>query len=91
MYRFGEEQLFPPTGQKGRKPATVDMQPYIPISNGMGPYLDQTFELQNFRHGVDRGQFGYLNPPAEDSDIDTGHYKNSQGMDRDKAVAHPPT
>ncbi|KAL6816221.1 hypothetical protein V8C40DRAFT_282160 [Trichoderma camerunense] len=80
MYRFGEQQLFPPTSQKGRKPSNGDLQPYMPIGNGMGPYLDQTFELQNFRHGVGRDQFGYLNPPAEDSDIETGPYKDSQGL-----------
>lgn len=91
MYRFGEQQLFPPTSQKGRKPSNGDLQPYMPISNGMGPYLDQTFELQNFRHGVGRDQFGYLNPPAEDSDIETGPYKDSQGMDRKKAANPPPT
>lgn len=91
MYRFGEEQLFPPTGQTGRKPANVDLQPYMPISNGMGPYLDQTLELQNFRHGVGRDQFEYLNPPAEISDIETSRYRDSQGMDRSKAVIHPLT
>ncbi|KAL6693921.1 hypothetical protein J3F84DRAFT_400412 [Trichoderma pleuroticola] len=80
MYRFGEQQLFPPTGQKGRKPSNIDLQPYMPISNGMGPYLDQPFGLQNFRHGADRDQFGYLNTPAEVSDIETSRYKDSQGL-----------
>ncbi|KAL7911858.1 hypothetical protein GGI35DRAFT_300849 [Trichoderma velutinum] len=80
MYRFGEQLLFPPMGQKGRKPANVDLQPYIPMSNGMGPYLDQTFELQNFRHEVDRDQFGYLKPPAEVSDAETSRYQDAQGL-----------
>ncbi|UKZ53971.1 hypothetical protein TrVGV298_007775 [Trichoderma virens] len=80
IYRFGEQQLFPPMGQNGKKPTNVDLQPIMPMGNGMGPYLDQTFGLQNFRHEADRDHFGYLKPPAEVSDVETSCCQEPQDL-----------
>lgn len=88
-YRFGEQELFPPTGQGGRKPTNVDMPPYMPMGSSMGPYLDQRFGLQNFQHEDGRDHFGYLKPPTEVSDTEAGYCEDTQGMGGEKAVIRP--
>ncbi|KAL7946150.1 hypothetical protein V8C42DRAFT_322610 [Trichoderma barbatum] len=80
MYRFGEQELFPPTGQNGRKLTNADMQPYMSMDNGLGPSLDQKDGLQHFRHEDERDHFGYLKPPAEVSDVETNYCQDAQGL-----------
>ncbi|KAL7935497.1 hypothetical protein V8C35DRAFT_299625 [Trichoderma chlorosporum] len=80
MYRFGEQQLFPPADQSGRRPANVDLEPYMRAGSGMDPYLNQTFGPQKLRSKTDRDQFGYLEPSAGLSDAGTSHYQDAQGL-----------
>ncbi|KAL6872955.1 hypothetical protein J3F83DRAFT_731554 [Trichoderma novae-zelandiae] len=67
-YRLVEQELFAP-GQNARRLPSGGLPPYMPLGNSMGPYLDQSFGLQNFRNEDGRDQFDYLRTTAEVSDV----------------------
>ncbi|PTB66888.1 hypothetical protein BBK36DRAFT_1168406 [Trichoderma citrinoviride] len=68
-HQLFEHDLFAP-GQNGRRLPSGGVPPYMSLGNSMGPYLDQSLGLQNFRNEDGRDQFDYIRSAAEVSDVE---------------------
>lgn len=79
-FQLVEHDLFAP-GQHGSRLPSGGVPPFMPLGNGMGPYLDQSLGLQSFRNEVGREQFECLRSTAQVSDVEADYCQETQGMD----------